>query len=233
MVEPRTPAVAAALVAQALQQLPLLLRVREHDAALAGRELLVRVEAESSGDAVPSDGATLVLGAERLGRVLDQREPVPLADRADLVELARVAEHVDRDDRLRPLGDRRLERGRVDVERARIDVHEHGGRSLEDEAVGRGHEGDRRRDRLVARPEAGDARQEMQARGRARDGGRVGRADPLRDHLLEALDRRPEREPAGTKHLEDELLLPLVQQRTRERYLADAGAQASAGVGVA
>ena len=75
--------------------------------------------------------------------------------------------------------------------------------------------------------------QEMQARGRARDGGRVGRADPLGDHLLEALDRRPEREPAGAKHLEDELLLPLVEERARERYLADAGAQASAGAGVA
>ena len=44
----------------------------------------------------------LVDGAERLAGVLDQREAVLVADRAQLVELARIAEDVDGDDRLRP-----------------------------------------------------------------------------------------------------------------------------------
>ena len=66
-------------------------------------DLLVRIEGEDRAGAVRADGRTLVLRAERLARVLDQREPVPLGDRAQLVELARVAEDVDRDDRLRPL----------------------------------------------------------------------------------------------------------------------------------
>ena len=75
--------------------------------------------------------------------------------------------------------------------------------------------------------------EQVQAGGAAGDGGHVGRADPLGHQLLEAVDRRPEREPPGAQHLEHELLLPLVEQRARERDLAEAGAQASAGAGVA
>ena len=73
------------------------------------------------------------------------------ADRAQLVELARVAEHVDGDDRARPLGDRGLDRRGVEVERARVDVGEDRRRALEDEAVRGGDERERRRDHLVAR----------------------------------------------------------------------------------
>ena len=57
--------------------------------------------------------------------VLDEREPVRIGDRAKLVELARVAEDVDREDRLRARGHGRLYRGWVDVERLRVDVGEH------------------------------------------------------------------------------------------------------------
>ena len=150
VVEPGALAVGAALVPEADEQLPLLLGMRRDDAAFAGRHLLVRVEAEHRRRAVGTDRAALVLGAERLGRVLDQRQAVPFADRAQLVELARVAEHVDGHDRLRPRGDRRVDRGRVEVQRRRVDVREHRRRALEDEAVRRGDERDRRRDHLVA-----------------------------------------------------------------------------------
>src|SRR5439155_18359297 len=92
---------------------------------------------------------------------------------------------------------------------------------------------DRRCDRLVAGPQVRREGQQVKPRRSARDRGRVRRPDPLRDQLLEPVDRRPERKPAGPQHLQDELLLPLVQQRTGERYLPEAGAQASAGAGVA
>ena len=65
-----------------------------------------------------------ILGSERLAGVVDQREAVAVGDRAQLVELARVAVDVDGDDRLRPLGDRGLDGGRVEVERPRVDVRE-------------------------------------------------------------------------------------------------------------
>ena len=151
MVEPGAALVVAPLVAQAAKELPLLLRVGKDDTALTGRDLLVRVEAEHAGNAVAADGPALVLGAERFRGVLDQGEAVPLADCANLVELARVPEHVHGDDRLRPGCDRGLERGRVEIQRARVDVCEDGRRALDDEAVRRGRERDRRGDRLVAR----------------------------------------------------------------------------------
>ena len=97
VVEPAA-AVGAALVAEADEGAPGLLVVRRHDPALAGRHLLVRVEGEDGVDAVRADDPALVLGAERLARVLDQDEAVPLGELAERVELARVAEDVDGDD---------------------------------------------------------------------------------------------------------------------------------------
>ena len=158
-----------------------------------------------------------ILGAERLARVVDQREPMTVGDRAQLVELARVAVDVDGDDRLRPLADRGLDGGGIEVERPRVDVREDRDAALVHEAVRRRGEGVRRRDHLVARPDAGRDAEQMQARRAGGDGRRVRRADALGDELLEPVDRRPEREPAGAQHLEDELLLALAEIRPRER----------------
>ena len=60
MLEPAA-LVAAALVAQRPQQAPLLLRVRRDHPALAGRDLLVRVEREDRGRAVRAERPALVL----------------------------------------------------------------------------------------------------------------------------------------------------------------------------
>ncbi len=229
VVEPAA-AVGAALVAQADERAPGLLVVRRHDPALAGRHLLVRIEGEDGVDAVRADGAALVLGAERLARVLDQDEAVLLGERAERVELARVAEDVDGDDPLRPRRDRRLDRGRIEVHRPLVDVGEHRRRTLVDEAVGRGDERVRRRDHLVALAQATDRGEQVQPARARRDGGRVGRADLLREGTLEALDRRAERQPARPEHLEDELLVPLVHVRGRERDALRVGSHASAAV---
>ena len=58
--------VAAALIAQRAQREPLLFRVGVDDAALAGRDLLVRIEREHARPALRADRRALVLGAERL-----------------------------------------------------------------------------------------------------------------------------------------------------------------------
>src|SRR5258708_28026196 len=57
----------------------------------------------------------------------------------------------------------------------------------------------------------------MEPRRAGRDGGCVGRACARGEDLLEAVCRRPEREPAGAQDLEHELLLALVEVRPRER----------------
>ena len=74
-------------------------------------ELLVGVEAERGGMAAAADlHAVGVDGAERLARVLDDRQPVALQRR----RVGRVAEDVDRQQRGRAVGDRRG--GGVDVQ---------------------------------------------------------------------------------------------------------------------
>ena len=145
---------------------------------------------------MPTERSALVLRTEGLSGVLDQCEPVSLAHSAQLVELRGIAEHVDSDDGFRPGGDRRLDGGRIQVERQLIDVREDRGRALEDEAVGRGDERNRRGDRLVSGTETRDVTQKMESRGAARDRGGEGRANLLRHQLFEAVDRGPEREPS-------------------------------------
>ena len=167
--------------------------------------------------AVRAERRALVSRAERLAGVLDEREAVPFAELDQRVELARVAEDVDRDDRLRPLGDRRLDRGRVEVVRARVDVREHRRRALVDRAVRGRDERERRRDHLVAGADARQPHRKVQAGGAARDRGAVSRADGLGEQLLEARPGRPEREPAGAQRLEHELLVALVDPRRAER----------------
>ena len=153
VIEPAA-AVGATLVAHADEPAPGFLVVRRDHPALAGRHLLVRIEGEHRVDAVRADPAALVLRSERLAGVLDQHEAVLLAQLAQRVELAGIAEDVDRDDPLRPLGDRGLDGGRVEVHRPLVDVGEDRRRPLVDEAVGRGDERVRRRDHLVALLEA-------------------------------------------------------------------------------
>ena len=113
---------------------------------------------------------------------------------------------------------------------ARIDVGEHGSRALEDEAVRRRDERDRGGDDLVALPQPEPVAEQMEAGGSARHGHGVRRTDALREELLEAVDHRPQREPAGPQHLEHELLLALADIGLGERDPPEGGAHASAGV---
>ena len=197
--------------------MPLLLGVRHDHLALARRELLVRIEGEDARGAVGAEGSTAILRSERLAGVVDQRKPVPVGDGVQLVELARVAVDVDGDDRLRPLGHRGLDGGGIEIERPPVDVREDGSPALVEEAVRARGERVRRRDDLITRPDPGRDAEQMQACGARGDGRCVGGADALGQELLEAVDRRPEREPARAQHLEDQLLLALAEVRPRKR----------------
>src|SRR6266536_6447485 len=138
MEPPTSSIVGPALIAEAAQQLPLLLGVGRDDATYASRHLLVRIEGEDRGRPMRSERTAAILRAKGLACILDQHKAVAVGDRPQLVELARQPEHVDRHDRAGSFRDRRLDRGRIEIERDRVDVGEEGCGTLEDEAVRRG-----------------------------------------------------------------------------------------------
>ena len=122
-----------------------------------------------------------------------------------------IAVDVDGEHRFRAFGDGRLDRRRIEVQRPPVDVREDRRRAFVERAVRRGDERVRRRHHLVAGADPGSHAEEVEARRAARDRRRVRRVDRRRELLLEAVDRRPERQPPGPEHLGDELLLPLVE----------------------
>jgi hypothetical protein len=141
--------------------------------------------------------------AERLAGVLDDRQAVALQGR----RVGRVAEDVHRQQCARAVGDRRRGRRRVEVQRDRVDVHEHRARPLVEHGVRRGDEGERRRHDLLALPHTDRAQRQVQA-GRARGhGAGVRHAQPGGERGLEGGHARAERELAGAQDLEHELLL--------------------------
>ena len=194
----------------------LVLVVRRDRTALARRDLLVRVEREDGRMAVRTDWVSLVPGAECLARILDEREAVSLAELAQRIELARIAEDVHGHDRLCALGDRGCDGGRIEVVRARVDVGEHRHRTLVDRTVRGGDERERGGDHLVAGTDAGEPHRQVQAGSAARDPSTVLGADGLREQLLEPWPGRAEREPPRAQRLEHELLVALVDPRRRQ-----------------
>ena len=187
-----------------------------HRAALARRHLLVRVEGPDGGMSVRAQRLALVHRAERLARVLDQRDAVLLAEWEQRVVLGRVAEDVDGHERLRARCDRGLDRRRIEIQRARIDIGEHRCRSLVDRAVRGGDERIGRRDHLVAGRHTREPHAEMQPSCPRRHGGAMRRTDGVREQRLEARPGRPERQPARAEDLEHELLVALVDPRRAE-----------------
>ena len=91
-------AVAAAHQAQVLDRLRDLRVVRRDEAALAGGDVLRRVEGEAGGLCDRADLAPAVPALRCVRRVLDERDAV----REERVEIGRLAGKVDGDDRLGP-----------------------------------------------------------------------------------------------------------------------------------
>ena len=93
-------AVAAAHQAQVADRLGDVVVVRRDEAALAGGDVLRRVEREAGRLGEPAELAAAVGALGGVGGVLDHGD----AERPDRVEVARLAGEVDGHDRLRPLG---------------------------------------------------------------------------------------------------------------------------------
>ena len=123
---------------------------------------------------------------------------------------------VDRQDRLRPLGDGAAAQLRIDVEVAVADVDEDRRRAgVDDDVRGRGP-GDRGRDHLVAGADA--ERDEREVHRRRPGGDARGRARPrsTRQRAARARGARPGRQPAGAQRLGDGGDLLLADRRRLE-----------------
>ena len=122
-------------------------RGRDHSCVAAGPEVLGRIEAEAGGVAQRPGPSAVPFRAVGLGRVLEDREPVPAGDLVDGGHVRRVAIEMDGDDELRAGRDRRLEPLRVhgvspgiDVDEDRRGPHEEDCLAGSDEGVGDGHD---------------------------------------------------------------------------------------------
>ena len=152
-------------------------RVDDHAAVAVAAEVLARVEAEKQ-PATPATAAAraLPVGADGLGAVFDQRQPVLLADRSQARHVRALPEQVDRHDGARARRDRGLDRSRVDVEGVGLDIHEHRGGAAVRDRFGGADKGERAGDDLVARADPKGSQSEVQRVGAVGD--RYGVADP-------------------------------------------------------
>ena len=97
-------AVAPGLVDEQEQAARELVVVGADDAAFPGGDVLALLQREGRDAAEGAHLARSPGGAERLGRVLDHGQIVPLREREDVVELAGLAEQMRHDDGARALG---------------------------------------------------------------------------------------------------------------------------------
>ena len=177
--------------------------VGDDDAAIAPDvERLERVQAERPGIAEAADRPAVDRRGESLARVLDDREPVTLGDRADRVHVGGIAPEVDGHDGARPSGDRRRQtRGIQGV--LLVDVHEdRAGTGRHDGAQGR-DERVRRHEHLVARAHARGLERQHQGVGAGVHPDRVTHAHELGDALLELGQGGPERVVAARDQAAD------------------------------
>ena len=191
--------------AQQPHALGALLIAGRHHAALADAQLLLGEEAEG---AELADRAGLAAGvvharSDRLGAVLDQGEPVLVAEGAQGEHVGRIAAEVHGHDRLRSGRDpARCVLG-VDVEVLRAaHVAEHGLGADVARGTGAGHERERRHDHLVPRTDPRCQAGEVQGGGPAGDRDGVGCAHPVGERRLERLRARPHRQPPGLQAVE-------------------------------
>ena len=107
---------------------------------------------------------------------------------------------MDRNDRLRSRGDRGGSLSRVDIERRRIDIDEHGACAEPLDRTGRGEERVGRRDDLVASFDVERHQREQECIGAGRHGNRVLDADERTQFSLQIVDLRPHDEPLAVAH---------------------------------
>jgi hypothetical protein len=157
--------------------------------------------------------------------VLHHLQAVLVRDGEDGRHVGRQARIVHRHDGLGARRDRVLDRPRRDAQRLRVDVHQHHVRAEVAHHLGRGGEGVRGGDHLVAGPDAQRLQRQVQA-----GGGRV-HCDRLERRVaqvfgecgLETLGLGPGGDPAGFEGVDDfgDFLVADLGQRERKKGLGN------------
>ena len=166
-------------------------------------QVLRRIEREGGHRAECPRRALLVGRPDRLAGVFENGDAAASGDFQDRLHVRALAVEMDRLDRLRAGRDGRFEPGRVEVERARLDVHEDGPRVQARDFTGRREEGKGARDHLV--PGADTERHQSDEQGvrPGRDPDGVGGPDLGGEGALELLVGGPHHEPAARENLRD------------------------------
>ena len=185
--------------------------------------ILLPLNENAASDALAAGRRAPVGGPERLGRVLEEQDVVPVAHLADHVVVAALTVEVDREHgpdartRLAPLRDRPVEEPGVDRPRRLVAVDEERRRARIGDRVRAGGEREARAGDLVARADPEHDEREVERRGPARQ--RHGVLDPReRGELpLERVHVRPEGgDPVRLDRVRDELRLAAGDVRRRE-----------------
>jgi hypothetical protein len=212
-VRPLVDAVAAQSKQVAIQALVV---GRDHS-ALAGRDVLDRMEGEHRHVRLRAGAyarAVRVAGAKRVRGILDDHGAVAPGDRLDRAHVARQAGKVHRDHggHAPRLAAAPLEVFGVQVESIGPNVGKRRARPDVVGAIRAGDEGHRAGDDAVARPGAGRGAGQMERRGAAGHSNGMARADIAGDLLLELFDRTALREGAFAKLPHHGLDVFLVQE---------------------
>ena len=187
-------------------------------AAVAQRRQILGGEERERRDISDRPGRpALVGGAERLRRVLDQRQAVAVGQLAERRQVDRLAEQVHDHDRSSAIGDRRLDGVRVEVERVGSDVDEHRDCADPGDGLSRREERVRRGDHLVAGAHPNRFQCQQQRVGAVGDAHRVGGAELRRHLLLEPAHLRAEDKATGVDHVVDRRLDLRQQARRTDR----------------
>ena len=199
---------------------------RDHS-ALASRQALGRVQREAREVPDRSHPAVAHGCLDRVRRILDHQQRVLARDRAQRVHVARPAREVHRQHRPRARPDQRPHRVRVDVQRVRVHVGEHGRRPCVQHRVRRRRPGERGRDHLIALAQPRRHHRQVQRRRARRGRDRVARSQPRRKPLLQLPRPRPAGQPARPQRLDHRRDLLVTQHRRRERQHAVAHGRAA------
>jgi hypothetical protein len=156
---------------------------------LAGEERIARHPPELTRDA--PFAVDLAARADRLRRVFNQLDAARLRDRHQLEHVGHLAVQVHGHDRAGARRDRALHRGGIDVERVRLNVHEHRCAAGIVDRAGRREERERRGNDFVARRQVQRLERQEQRIGAARAADAVLGVRHARDLDLELRHRGP------------------------------------------
>ena len=159
------------------------------------------MEAEDPDIGQRSGPAAFVFGPGGVRTVFDHQDVSLARHFHDRVHIAALAVQVDDDNRLSPLGDLFDHRGRIEIQRPRIDIRENNLRTQHSRRVGGGDPTDRSSDHFIARLQAGGDGRKLQPSRAGGDRQPVSHTAIAGERFFEFLDLRPAGRRVGSQHL--------------------------------